>query len=83
MKELLDGGRRRVQGGQLNGQYDEETASSALLSTGLTITQFRESQRRRMKIDQLQRAIGATWLVTPSDYRRYLNLVAEQRLHLR
>jgi peptidyl-prolyl cis-trans isomerase D len=65
---------------QLDGEFDEDTANAALLTTGLTIGQFRESQRRRMKIDQLQRAIGGSSLVTPADYRRYLNLIAEQRL---
>jgi peptidyl-prolyl cis-trans isomerase D len=33
-----------------------------------------------MREEQLRLAIGSTALVTPADYRRYLNLVAEQRV---
>ena len=65
---------------QVDGVFDEETANSILLQHGLTIGQFRAAQRRGMRTNQLQRAIGGTALVTPSDYRRFLNLVAEQRL---
>jgi peptidyl-prolyl cis-trans isomerase D len=65
---------------QVDGVFDEETANSILLQNGLTIGQFRAAQRRGMRTNQLQRAIGGTSLVTPSDYRRFLNLVAEQRL---
>jgi peptidyl-prolyl cis-trans isomerase D len=65
---------------QIDGVFDEETAKQVLFENGFTVKRFRESQRRSMQIDQLRRAVGATALVTPSDYRRYLNLVAEQRL---
>jgi peptidyl-prolyl cis-trans isomerase D len=65
---------------QVDGVYDEETANSILLQNGLTPTQFRSMQRRGMRNSQLRRAIGATSIVTPADYRRFLNLVAEQRL---
>lgn len=40
---------------------------------------FEASQRRTYRISQLQRGIGATAFVTPTEYRRYLNLFAEQR----
>jgi peptidyl-prolyl cis-trans isomerase D len=33
-----------------------------------------------LRSDQLRRAIGGTSLITPADYRRFLNLIAEQRL---
>jgi peptidyl-prolyl cis-trans isomerase D len=65
---------------QIDGVFDEETANSLLLQNGLTIGQFRAVQRRSMRTNQLQRAIGGTALVTPGDYRRFLNLIAEQRL---
>jgi peptidyl-prolyl cis-trans isomerase D len=69
-----------IQEFQVDGVFNEEAANTALLSTGMTIGQFRAAQRRQMRINQLQRAIGATAVVTPADYRRYLNLIAEQRL---
>ena len=65
---------------QVDGVFDEETAKQVLFENGLTVAQFRAGQRRSMRIDQLRRAVGATALVTPADYRRYLNLMAEQRL---
>lgn len=65
---------------QVDGQFDMATAEQLLFENGMTVPQFRASQRRAMQLDQLRRAIGATSLVTPADYRRYLNLIAEQRL---
>jgi peptidyl-prolyl cis-trans isomerase D len=41
---------------------------------------FEEQQRRAYRRSQLQRGIAATSFVTPSEYRRYLNLIAEQRV---
>jgi peptidyl-prolyl cis-trans isomerase D len=66
---------------QIDGVFDLETAESVLLTrTSYTIAQFRLVQRSQLRTEQLQRAIGGTALVTPSEYRRYLNLLAEQRL---
>lgn len=65
---------------QIDGEFDLETAEAVLLQNGLTIGQFRNSQRRAMRVNQLQRAVGGTAVVTPADYRRFLNLIAEQRL---
>jgi peptidyl-prolyl cis-trans isomerase D len=63
-----------------DGKFDMDTYRTVLLQNGLEPQRFEASQRQRMREDQLRRAIGATALVTPSDYRRYLNLIAEQRL---
>jgi len=41
---------------------------------------FEAQQRRALRLSQLQRGIGATAFVTPSEYRRYLNLYAEERI---
>jgi len=65
---------------QVDGVFDMESYRTLLLQNGLEPKQFEASQRRALRADQLRRAIGATSLVTPSDYRRYLNLLAEQRL---
>ena len=65
---------------QVDGVYDEDTASAILLQNGLTPAQFKLIQRNAMRGDQLRRAVGGSSIVTPADYRRFLNLVAEQRL---
>ena len=65
---------------QVNGVFDKETYISLLAQNGLEPQLFEENQRAGMRQDQLQRAVGTTAIVTPADYRRYLNLVAEQRL---
>ncbi|NCF52979.1 hypothetical protein GWP57_15365 [Gammaproteobacteria bacterium] len=78
--EQLTASIQRVPDFQIDGVFDMETYQSVLLQNGYTAAQFEAAQRRAMREDQLQRAIGATALVTPAAYRRYLNLVAEQRL---
>lgn len=65
---------------QIDGVFDKETYLSLLAQNALEPTQFEASQRRAMRQDQLRRALGGTAIVTPAEYRRYLNLVAEQRL---
>ncbi len=64
---------------QLDGKFDKETYFSLLAQNGYEPAQFEALQRRALREDQLQRAIGATAIVTPAEYRRYLNLVAEER----
>jgi peptidyl-prolyl cis-trans isomerase D len=71
---------QRVPQFQVDGKFDMETYKSVLLQNGLDPKQFEERQRSAMREDQLRRAIGGTALVTPAEFRRYLNLIAEQRL---
>lgn len=71
---------QRVPDFQVDGAFDKETYYQVLLQNGYEPTRFEAAQRRAMREDQLQRAIGGTALVTPAEYRRYLNLIAEQRL---
>lgn len=77
---FLDESIQRIPEFQRDGVFDLETAEALLLENGYTVRGFREAQRRQLRLGQLQRAIGATSLVTPAEYRRYLNLIAEQRL---
>lgn len=77
---FLDESIQRIPEFQRDGVFDLETAEALLLQNGYTVRGFREAQRRQLRLSQLQRAIGGTSLVTPAEYRRYLNLVAEQRL---
>ena len=71
---------QRVPDFQVDGEFNLDAAETLLAQNGLTTATFRNAQRGRLRLEQLRRAIGGTSLVTPSDYRRYLNLVAEQRL---
>ena len=66
---------------QTNGVFDMDLYRDLLLQNGIDDpTRFEESQRRGLRADQLRRAVGATAVVTPAEYRRYLNLFGEQRL---
>ncbi len=78
--EQLTASIQRIPDFQIDGEFDMETYKSLLLQNGLDPQRFEASQRRQLREDQLRRAIGGTALVTPAEYRRYLNLVAEQRL---
>lgn len=71
---------QRIPDFQVDGKFDMDTYRNVLLQNGYDPGRFEAAQRRAMREDQLQRAIGATAIVTPAQYRRYLNLVAEQRL---
>lgn len=71
---------QRVPDFQVDGVFDMETYEGLLMQNGYTPAQFEAAQRQAMRADQLQRAVGATAVITPAEYRRYLNLVAEQRL---
>lgn len=70
----------RIPDFQVNGAFDRETYNTVLSQNGLDDARFFASQRRSMREDQLRRAVGGTSIVTPAAYRRYLNLIAEQRL---
>jgi len=78
--EQLTASIQRVPDFHVDGAFDMDTYKNLLLQNGLDPTRFENSQRQAMREDQLRRAIGGTALLTPADYRRYLNLVTEQRL---
>ena len=65
---------------QLEGRFEIETYRTFLAERGIDPMRYEELQRQRMRQQQLQLAIAATALVTPAEYRRYLNLFAEQRV---
>lgn len=64
----------------VDGKFDRATYESVLLSVDLTPAQFEANQKLELRRGQLQRAIGATAVVPPSDYRRFLNLAFENRV---
>ena len=65
---------------QLDGKFDMNTYRTFLAERGLEPTRFEQLQRKTLRQQQLQLAVAATALVTPAEYRRYLNLFAEQRV---
>ena len=65
---------------QVDGKFDIETYRTLLAQAGYEPAQFEAVQRQSLRRDQLQRAIRGSALVSPAQYRRYLNLVGEQRV---
>jgi peptidyl-prolyl cis-trans isomerase D len=65
---------------QADGKFDRDTYRAFLAERGLEPIQFEQLQRDALRQQQLQLAVGATAIVTPAEYRRYLNLMAEQRV---
>lgn len=65
---------------RVDGEFDQATYVDYLAVRGREPREFEESQRAFMREYQLRSSIMASALVTPSEYRRYLNLAAEQRL---
>lgn len=65
---------------QTDGEFDREKYLDYVQSRGRDPREFEESQRGFLREFQVRSGILATAVVTPSEYRRYLNLAAEQRL---
>ena len=64
---------------QVDGQFSRDAYYDWLEVRAVDPGLFEASQRRALEQNQLQRGIAATAFVTPSEYRRYLNLYGEQR----
>ena len=64
----------------LNGVFDMDTYRTFLRERGMDPTRFEQLQRSSLRRQQLQLAVATTAVVTPLEYRRYLNLFAEQRV---
>ena len=65
---------------QVDGKFDIDTYRQLLAVNGYEPADFERAQRVTLRRQQLQRAIGASTIVTPAAYRRFLNLAAEQRI---
>lgn len=65
---------------QVDGKFDMETYRRLLAQQGYEPAQFEAAQRVSLRRDQLQRAIRGSAVVSPAQYRRFLNLAAEQRV---
>ena len=70
---------QRVPEFQVDGKFSKDRYYAWLEERALNPTQFEESQRESLRLQQFQRGLAATAFVTPGEYRRYLNLYGEQR----
>ncbi|MGB5347617.1 MAG: SurA N-terminal domain-containing protein [Woeseia sp.] len=64
---------------KVDGKFRKEAYYSWLAERGIDPVLFEANQRIGLRQGQLQRGVGATAFVTPAEYRRFLNLVREQR----
>ncbi len=64
---------------KVDGRFSKDNYYAWLAERGLDPVVFEANQRIGLRQGQLQRGVAATAFVTPAEYRRYLNLVREQR----
>ena len=64
---------------QVGGRFSQESYIAVLASQGLTPEFFEQEQRAQMQIAQLESGILSSDFFTPSEYRRYIELLAEER----
>lgn len=64
---------------QADGVFSKEAYYQWLELRATEPSDFEASQRVGLRLSQLQRGVGSTAFVTPSEYRRYLNLYGERR----
>ncbi len=65
---------------QIDGRFDMEAYRQFLLLRNRTPEEFEPEHRNSLRQQQLELSVVATAIVTPAEYRRYLNLIAEQRV---
>jgi peptidyl-prolyl cis-trans isomerase D len=64
---------------QVGGEYSHESYVAVLSGQGLSPTEFEKDQKKALKVGQLEGGIVASAFYTPAEYRRYIELLAEQR----
>ncbi len=65
---------------QANGQFDMDLYLSVIGQQGYSPDQYEQIVRRQIRENQMTLAIGASALVSPAEYRQYINVVAQQRV---
>lgn len=70
---------QRAEEFRVDGRFSKDAYYGFLAERGIDPLVFEANQRIGLRQGQLQRGIAATAFVTPAEYRRYLNLVREQR----
>lgn len=64
---------------QVGGQYSYESYVAVLASQGLTPEQFERDQQVALEVGQLENGIVGSAFYTPTEFRQYIELLAEQR----
>ncbi len=64
---------------QIDGAFSKDLYYQTLDMNAVDPSQYETSQRIGLRRSQLERGVAASAFVTPSEYRRYLNLYGEQR----
>lgn len=64
---------------QVGGSFSKESYEAVLASQGLAPEYFENQQRALMAVGQLEDAILTSSFFTPTEYRRYIELLAEER----
>jgi len=64
---------------QVGGEYSYDSYVMMLANQGLTPEGFERDQRSQMEVTQLESGIVASAFFTPTEYRRYIELLAEER----
>ena len=65
---------------QVDGVFDMDLYIETLARTGQDPSIFEREQRLFLRRNQMERAVRGTAIVSPADYRRFLNLAGEQRI---
>lgn len=65
---------------QVDGRFDMNTYLDLLAANGYEPTAFEAAQRETLRRSQLQYGIRSSAILSPAEFRRYLNLAAEQRI---
>ena len=64
---------------KVGGEYSYESYVMILQNQGVSPEGFERDQRAQMEVQQLETAIVASAFYTPAEYRRYIELLAEER----
>lgn len=77
--DLLAESIQGIEAFQVGGSFSLDAYRARLLAQGLSPAMFEAQQRRAIALDQLQDAIAATGFVTPTEFRRYIELAQQRR----
>lgn len=64
---------------QVGGQYSYDSYVAILNSQGFSPEGYEREQRTQMEVEQLQTGVVGSAFYTPAEYRRYIELLAEDR----
>jgi len=64
---------------QVGGVFSRESYIAVLASQGISPEYYESEQRAQMEVGQLENAIVSSSFFTPSEYRHYIELLAEER----